>query len=65
MCDEMKDQHESCGTPASPLREEHVRDPGRRKAILDGLFGAGWLGLRALATGVPVALLANPRRALA
>ncbi len=65
MCDEMKDQHESCGTPASPLREEHVCDPGRRKAIMDGLFGAGWLGLRALATGVPVALLANPRRALA
>ena len=45
--------------------EESVSDPGRRRAILNGLFGAGWLGLRALATGVPVAILANPRRALA
>jgi hypothetical protein len=45
--------------------EERVLDPSRRRALLDGLFGAGWLGLRALATGVPVAVLANPRRALA
>jgi hypothetical protein len=40
-------------------------NPTRRQALLDGLFGAGWLGLRALATGIPVAVLANPRRALA
>jgi Protein of unknown function (DUF1501) len=45
--------------------EERVLDPTRRRALLDGLFGAGWLGLRALATGVPVAILASPRRALA
>jgi hypothetical protein len=29
------------------------------------LFGAGWLGLRSLATGIPIAILANPRKALA
>jgi hypothetical protein len=40
-------------------------DATRRTILLDGLFGAGWLGLRALATGVPAAILANPRRALA
>jgi hypothetical protein len=45
--------------------EEQPANPARRRAILDGLFGAGWLGLRALATGVPAAILANPRRALA
>jgi uncharacterized protein (DUF1501 family) len=59
------DQHDRCGSKNSPLTEEQVRDPGRRKAILDGLFGAGWLGLRAMATGVPLAILANPRKALA
>ena len=37
----------------------------RREALLSGLFGAGWLGLRALATGLPISLIANPRRALA
>ena len=37
----------------------------RRNFLMDGLFGAGWLGLRALATGIPAAVLANPRRALA
>ncbi len=37
----------------------------RRQALLDGLFGAGWLGLRALATGLPVSLLARPRAARA
>src|SRR5438105_1441664 len=37
----------------------------RRDAILTGLFGAGWVGLRALATGLPLSLIANPRRALA
>ena len=37
----------------------------RREALLTGLFGAGWLGLRALATGLPISVLANPRRALA
>lgn len=37
----------------------------RRKVLLDTLFGAGWLGLRSLATGIPLAVLANPRRAAA
>jgi hypothetical protein len=37
----------------------------RRQGILSTLFGAGFVGLRALATGLPSAFLANPRRALA
>jgi hypothetical protein len=37
----------------------------RREALLSTLFGAGWVGLRALATGLPVSFLVNPRRALA
>ena len=37
----------------------------RRKLLLDTLFGAGMLGLRSLATGIPIAVLANPRRAAA
>jgi Protein of unknown function (DUF1501) len=37
----------------------------RRESLLSTLFGTGLLGLRALATGLPVSLLANPRRALA
>ena len=35
----------------------------RREALLTGLFGAGYVGLRAMATGLPVWFLANPRRA--
>jgi hypothetical protein len=35
----------------------------RRTLLLDTLFGAGLLGLRSLATGIPMAVLANPRRA--
>ncbi len=37
----------------------------RRDAILQALFGAGMLGLRSLASGLPAAVLANPRKALA
>jgi hypothetical protein len=37
----------------------------RRDALTATLFGAGCLGLRALATGLPVSFLSNPRRALA
>ncbi len=37
----------------------------RRRLLLDTLFGAGLLGLRSLATGIPLAVLANPRRAAA
>jgi Protein of unknown function (DUF1501) len=52
-----------CGK--TQVEEASPMNPTRRQALLDGLFGAGWLGLRALATGVPAAVLANPRRALA
>ncbi len=37
----------------------------RRAMLKQLLFGAGMLGLRSLATGIPIAILANPRRALA
>ena len=37
----------------------------RRKLLLDTLFGAGWYGLRSLATGIPLAVLADPRKASA
>lgn len=37
----------------------------RRESLLSTLFGAGLVGLRALATGLPAALLADPRRAFA
>lgn len=37
----------------------------RRDALLSTLFGAGYVGLRALATGLPASLLLDPRRALA
>ena len=40
-------------------------DLSRRKILLQTLFGAGWLGLRSLATGIPLSVLANPRKALA
>ncbi|MFZ5892460.1 MAG: DUF1501 domain-containing protein [Myxococcota bacterium] len=35
----------------------------RREALLAGLFGSGYVGLRALATGLPAWFLANPRLA--
>src|SRR3954465_6662179 len=37
----------------------------RRQALMQTLFGAGAIGLRALATGLPAAFLMNPGRALA
>jgi hypothetical protein len=37
----------------------------RREALKSTLFGAGLLGLRALATGLPASFLLNPRKALA
>ncbi len=37
----------------------------RREALLTGLFGAGTVGLRALATGLPAWFIANPSRATA
>jgi len=40
-------------------------DASRRRFLTSTLFGAGLLGLRSLATGIPLSILANPRRALA
>jgi hypothetical protein len=37
----------------------------RRQAIMSTLFGTGYVGLRALATGLPPSFLLAPRRALA
>jgi hypothetical protein len=37
----------------------------RREALLTGLFGTGYIGLRAMATGLPAWFLLNPRRATA
>lgn len=37
----------------------------RRDAVMSALFGAGLVGLRALASGVPASLLMNPRAASA
>lgn len=37
----------------------------RRRFLMQTLFGAGMLGLRSLASGIPIAVLADPRRALA
>jgi|HubBroStandDraft_6_1064221.scaffolds.fasta_scaffold59347_2 hypothetical protein len=37
----------------------------RRQALMSTLLGAGGIGLRALATGLPAAVLLDPRRALA
>jgi hypothetical protein len=37
----------------------------RRESLLAGLFGTGYIGLRALATGLPPWFLLNPRRATA
>ena len=37
----------------------------RRDALMATLFGAGMVGLRSIATGLPAALVANPRKALA
>ena len=37
----------------------------RRKALMSTLFGAGYVGVRALATGIPAAVLMKGRRAFA
>ena len=37
----------------------------RRKTLLAGLFGAEYIGLRALATGLPAWFIARPREASA
>lgn len=45
------------------MSEKNNVNVSRREAILTGLFGSGWLGLRALATGLPIPFLVNPARA--
>ena len=40
-------------------------ETSRRKLLMSALFGTGYVGLRALATGLPASFLLNPRRALA
>lgn len=40
-------------------------DASKRRFLRNSLYGAGLLGLRALASGLPVAMLANPRKAAA
>jgi len=40
-------------------------DASRRQFLIRTLFGTGMLGLRSLATGIPMSILADPRRALA
>ncbi len=42
-----------------------MKSPNRRQALLTGLFGSGYIGLRAMATGLPAWFLANPRQASA
>ena len=37
----------------------------RRDAVLRLLFGAGLVGLRSLASGIPASILLDPRRAMA
>ena len=37
----------------------------RREALLGTLFGTGWIGLRSLATGLPISFLLDPRAAVA
>lgn len=37
----------------------------RRNALLSGIFGSGYVGLKAIATGLPAWFVANPRKATA
>ena len=37
----------------------------RRQALIHSLFGVGLVGLRSVATGIPISILLDPRRALA
>ena len=40
-------------------------DESKRRFLRNSLYGAGFLGLRALATGIPMGILANPHKARA
>ncbi|MHB1845294.1 MAG: hypothetical protein ACYCWW_10725, partial [Deltaproteobacteria bacterium] len=51
--------------PGAKLIEHEGVGVTRRQLITKALFGAGLLGLRALATGLPISVLADPRRAFA
>ena len=42
----------------------HKTDLSRRQALLSGLFGAGFMGLRSLATGLPLAFFLRPNTAM-
>jgi hypothetical protein len=57
MCDTLNHRHD----PSEPHDEERVASPARRRAILNGLFGAGWLGLRALAAGDAATCFSQPQ----
>ena len=45
--------------------ERTMHTLNRRQALLSLLFGAGFVGLRSLATGLPTAFFLNPRKAMA
>ena len=50
------------------MNKEKAMDPqalSRRQMLLTSLFGSGLVGLRALATGIPAAVLLNPKKAAA
>ena len=49
----------------SECRRQETRMITRRQGLKTTLFGAGLVGLRALATGLPPSFLLNPRRAFA
>src|SRR5262249_18309993 len=52
-------------TVAIGLQSRGAKMITRRDALMPPLFGAGYAGLRALATGLPAAFLLDPARALA
>src|SRR3954469_9460923 len=51
------------GGTGNPPRVPGVMN--RRELMMRGLFGAGYVGLRAMATGLPAWFLMNPRKASA
>jgi hypothetical protein len=59
------------GFPTPPATSSAGQSPApltrfsRREGLLAGLFGSGYIGLKALATGLPAWYLLNPRRATA
>ena len=47
------------------MTHDKLSEMTRRQALLTALFGAGGIGLRSLATGLPAAFLLDPKKALA